>query len=256
MRLYRKARSQRRGAAWGGRPRPPTLFADVLTAKNPILIRGQDECSTTLSFRIRFSGEESAPSICHSESASAVRNLLHRFAIPNPLPFTLSFRIRFSGEESALPASRFRDTRRCPVSRHSVRRRIPALIETDSYQGTPSGVPPTTHPAGPRPSGATATARSFTLPSHQSPAAHESWVCSRRVVFGWVDSGELKQCFYIAPVALQSAGNCARCFLQFALFGGGGKGRGRHIGSGRFRLRLRKRCHSQDSFAGEGVRAT
>src|SRR5438477_33242 len=26
--------------------------------------------------RIRFSGEESAPSICHSESASAVRNLL------------------------------------------------------------------------------------------------------------------------------------------------------------------------------------
>src|SRR5439155_16300046 len=61
---------------WSGRPRPPTLFADVLTAKNPISIRGQDECSTTLSFRIRFSGEESAPSICHSESASAVRNLL------------------------------------------------------------------------------------------------------------------------------------------------------------------------------------
>src|SRR5207253_4841078 len=108
-------------------PRPPTLLADVLTAKNPILIKGQDECSTNLSFRIRF-----------------------------------------SGEESAFPASRFRDTRRCPVSRDSVRRRIPALIETDSYQGTPSGVPPTTHPCR----GATATARSFTLPSHQSPAAH------------------------------------------------------------------------------------
>src|SRR5438093_8125477 len=122
---------------WSGRPRPPTLFADVLTAKNPILIKGQDECSTNLSFRIRFSGEESASSICHSESA----------------PSTLSFRIRFSGEESAFPASRFRDTRRCPVSRHSVRRRIPALIETDSYQGTPSGVPPTTHPCRPAPIG-------------------------------------------------------------------------------------------------------
>src|SRR5213080_103332 len=204
---------------WSGRPRPPTLFADVLTAKNPISIKGQDECSTNLSFRIRF-----------------------------------------SGEESALPASRFRDTRRCPVSRHSVRRRIPALIETDSYQGTPSGVPPTTHPAGPRPSGATATARSFTLPSHQSPAAHESWVCSRRVVFGWVDSGELKHCFYIAPVALQSAGDSARCFLQFALLGGGRKGRGRHIGSGRglscgrgrFRLRHRRRRRCTRFFRGRG----
>src|SRR5207253_9602004 len=93
-------------------PRPPTLLADVLTAKNPILIKGQDECSIDLSFRIRF-----------------------------------------SGEESAFPASRFRDTRRCPVSRHSVRRRIPALIETDSYQGTSSGVPPTTHPCRPAPIG-------------------------------------------------------------------------------------------------------
>src|SRR5205807_10226178 len=27
-----------------------------------------------------------APPTCHSESASAVRNLLHRFVIPNPLP--------------------------------------------------------------------------------------------------------------------------------------------------------------------------
>ncbi len=141
-----------------------------------------------------------------------------------------------------------------------LRRRIPALLETDSYQGTPSGVPPTTHPAGPRPSGATATARSFTLPSHQSPAAHESWVCRRRVVFGWIDSGELKHCFYIAPVALQSAGDSARCFLQFALLGGGRKGRGRHIGSGRglscgrgrFRLRRGRRRRCTRFFRGGG----
>jgi len=115
-------------------------------------------------------------------------------------------------------------------------------------------------PAGPRPSGATATARSFTLPSHQSPAAHESWVCRRRVVFGWIDSGELKHCFYIAPVALQSAGDSARCFLQFALLGGGRKGRGRHIGSGRglscgrgrFRLRRGRRRRCTRFFRGGG----
>ena len=46
---------------WGGRPRPPTLFADVLTAGDPTLVKRHDECST---------------SICHSESALAVRNLL------------------------------------------------------------------------------------------------------------------------------------------------------------------------------------
>src|SRR5947199_1277182 len=63
---------------WSGRPRPPTLFADVLTAKNPILIRGKDECSTTLSFRIRFSGAEAATSICHSESdPSSLKILIH-----------------------------------------------------------------------------------------------------------------------------------------------------------------------------------
>ena len=62
--------AQRRGnRMWGGRPRPPTLFADVLTTRDTTLVKRHDECST---------------SICHSESAS-----------------TLSFRIRFSGEESA-----------------------------------------------------------------------------------------------------------------------------------------------------------
>jgi hypothetical protein len=57
---------------WGGRPRPPTLFADVLTAGDTIfVVTSQDECSTPppviycnqhfdLSFRIRFSREESA----------------------------------------------------------------------------------------------------------------------------------------------------------------------------------------------------
>ena len=79
---------------WGGRPRPPTLFADVLTTRDPTLVKRHDECST---------------SICHSESAPV------HLVIPNPLqrcqytrPCTLSFRIRFSGEESAFPANRFR----------------------------------------------------------------------------------------------------------------------------------------------------
>ncbi|PYV67647.1 MAG: hypothetical protein DMG96_38705 [Acidobacteria bacterium] len=39
--------AQRRGnRMWGGRPRPPTLFADVLTAGDTIFVIGQDECST------------------------------------------------------------------------------------------------------------------------------------------------------------------------------------------------------------------
>src|SRR5438132_6097706 len=85
---------------WGGRPRPPTLFADVLTTRDPTLVKRHDECST---------------SICHPESAPV------HLVIPNPLqrcqytrPCTLSFRIRFSGEESAFPASRFQETRRAP----------------------------------------------------------------------------------------------------------------------------------------------
>src|SRR5205809_6953454 len=118
---------------WGGRPRPPTLFADVLTTRDPTLVKRHDECSTsichpesapvhlvipnplqrcqytrpcTLSFRIRFSGANiRGPAHCHSESASAV---------PYTRPCTLSFRIRFSGEESAFPASRFQETRRAP----------------------------------------------------------------------------------------------------------------------------------------------
>src|SRR6266478_225808 len=58
---------------WGGRPRPPTLFADVLTTRDPTLEKRHDECST---------------SICHFESAPV------RFFLPNPLPSALSFRIR------------------------------------------------------------------------------------------------------------------------------------------------------------------
>src|SRR6266550_5286143 len=88
---------------------------------------------STLSFRIRFSGANiRGPAHCHSESASAVRNLL--------FPPVVS-------RKRGVP-------RVSPLFRPG----IPALIETDSYQGTPSGVPPRTHPAGPRPSGATATA--------------------------------------------------------------------------------------------------
>src|SRR5437667_5678846 len=78
------------------------------------------------------------PAHCHSESASAVRNLL--------FPPVVS-------RKRGVP-------RVSPLFRPG----IPALIETDSYQGTPSGVPPRTHPAGPRPSGATATARSSAVP--------------------------------------------------------------------------------------------
>src|SRR5207253_5012958 len=85
-----------------------------------------------LSFRIR-----SRPP-CHSESALAVRNLL--------------FRLIVSGNAA------------CPVPSHSCDVGFPALIETDSYQGAPSGVPPRTHPVAPRPSGATATARSSAVP--------------------------------------------------------------------------------------------
>src|SRR5881296_2724002 len=151
---------------WGGRPRPPTLFADVLTTRDPTLVKRHDECST---------------SICHPESAPV------HLVIPNPLqrcqytrPCTLSFRIRFSGAIYAAPAhchsesaSAVRNllfppvvSRKRGVPRVSplFRPGIPALIETDSYQGTPSGVPPRTHPAGPRPSGATATARSSAVP--------------------------------------------------------------------------------------------
>src|SRR5438552_18991905 len=78
------------------------------------------------------------PAHCHSESASAVRNLLFPPVV-----------------------SRKRGVPRAPPP---LRRRIPALIETDSYQGPPSGLPPRTHPAAPRPSGATATARPSALP--------------------------------------------------------------------------------------------
>ena len=107
-------------------------------------------------------------------------NAPRRFVIPNPLPSTLSFRIRFSGANirGSAPchsesASAVRNllfppvvSRKRGVPRVSplFRPGIPALIETDSYQGTPSGVPPRTHPAGPRPSGATAIARSSALP--------------------------------------------------------------------------------------------
>src|SRR5213593_2329205 len=87
---------------------------------------------STLSFRIR------ARPPCHSESAPV------HLVIPNPLqrcqytrPCTLSFRIRFSGEESAFPANRFRK-RGVPRVSPLLRRWIPALIETDSCQGTPS----------------------------------------------------------------------------------------------------------------------
>src|SRR5204863_2491590 len=95
----------------------------------------------------------SSPPLCHSESAP-----LH-LVIPNPLPSTLSFRIRFSGanirgpahchsesalavracpersrRESAFPANRF-GKRGVPRVSPLLRRGIPALIETDSYQG-------------------------------------------------------------------------------------------------------------------------
>src|SRR5881398_3319427 len=134
---------------WGGRPRPPTLFADVLTTRDPTLVKRHDECSTSICHpesapvhlvipnplqRCHIRG----PAHCHSESASAVRNLL--------FPPVVS-------RKRGVP-------RVSPLFRPG----IPALIETDSYQGTPSGVPPRTHPAGPRPSGATAIARSSALP--------------------------------------------------------------------------------------------
>ena len=151
-----------------------------------------------------------------------------------------------------MPASRFRDTRRCPVSRHSCDVGFPLCSKQIRIRARLQAYRQRRTPAGPRPSGATATARYSTLPSHQSPAAHESWVCSRRVVFGWIDSGELKHCFYIAPVALQGAGDSALCFLQFALLAGGRKGRGGHIGSGRFRLRLRRRRGCTGFFGGRG----
>src|SRR5207249_11744355 len=73
------------------------------------------------------------------------------FSLHDALPILL-FRLIVSGNAA------------CPVPSHSCDVGFPALIETDSYQGAPSGVPPRTHPAGPRPSGATATARSSALP--------------------------------------------------------------------------------------------
>src|SRR5207249_8197951 len=83
-----------------GRPRPPTLFADVLTTRDPTLVKRHDECST---------------SICHPESAPV------HLVIPNPLqrcqytrPCTLSFRIRFSGEESVFRLIASGETRRAP----------------------------------------------------------------------------------------------------------------------------------------------
>src|SRR5437867_8544782 len=93
------------------------------------------------------------PAHCHSESASAVRNLL--------FPPVVS-------RKRGVP-------RVSPLFRPG----IPALIETDSYQGTPSGVPPRTHPAGPRPSGATAIARSSALLSSNPVSA---WRRSLQVV--------------------------------------------------------------------------
>src|SRR5207249_10080644 len=143
---------------WGERPRPPTLFADVLTTRDPTLVKRHDECST---------------SICHSESAPV------HLVIPNPRPSTLSFRIRarppcHSESASAVPiyaalhivipnplqrchirgpahchsesASAVRNllfppvvSRKRGVPRVSplFRPGIPALIETDSYQATP-----------------------------------------------------------------------------------------------------------------------
>ena len=104
-----------------------------------------------------------APPTCHSESASAVWNLLHRFVIPNPLPPRCHSESASAVRNLLFPpvVSRKRGVPRVsPLFRPG----IPALIETDSYQGTPSGVPPRTHPAGPRPSGATAIARSSALP--------------------------------------------------------------------------------------------
>src|SRR5438105_4918746 len=74
--------------------------------------------------------------LCHSESALATRNLLARLIV--------------SGNAACLATLATWDFR--------------ALIETDSYQGTPSGVLPRTHPAAPRPSGATAIAPSSALP--------------------------------------------------------------------------------------------
>ena len=72
--------AQRRGnRMWGGRPRPPTLFADVLTARDTILVKRHDECSTSIchfeSAPVHFVIPNPRP-LCHSESALAVRNLL------------------------------------------------------------------------------------------------------------------------------------------------------------------------------------
>src|SRR5438128_5190429 len=104
------------------------------------------------------------------------------FVNPNPLPSTLSFRIRFSGANIRGPAHYHSESasavrnllfppvvsRKRGVPRVSplFRPGIPALIETDSYQGTPSGLPPRTHPAAPLPSGATATALNLVRRRH------------------------------------------------------------------------------------------
>ena len=77
------------------------------------------------------------------------------------MPTVLSFRLALRNLLFRLIVS---GNAACPVPSHSCDVGFPALIETDSYQGTPSGVPPRTHPAAPRPSGATATARSSAVP--------------------------------------------------------------------------------------------
>ena len=126
-----------------------------------------------LSFRIR-----SRPP-CHSESASAVPiyAALH-IVIPNPLQ---RCHIRGPAHCHSESASAVRNllfppvvSRKRGVPRVSplFRPGIPALIETDSYQGTPSGVPPTTHPCRPAPIGRNCHRTLLRSASHQTLSAH------------------------------------------------------------------------------------
>ena len=69
-----------------------------------------------------------------------------------------------SSSMPALASEAFPTQRGAPRLAAFARRGIPALIETNSYHATPSSLPPRTHPAAPRPSGATATAHSSALP--------------------------------------------------------------------------------------------